>query len=273
MIESPPRIHPTAIVSSDAVLAADVEVGPYAIIEGPVVLGAGCIVRGHAQILGRVVMGERNDIGPGCVIGDRPQHRAYAGEETGVVIGRDNVFREHVTVHRGMPNARVDTIIGDGNLFMVGSHVAHDCTVGHFCNFANAAVIGGHVRVGDGVFLSGHSAVHQNCRIGRLAMVGGVSVATQDVPPFWIIRNTNVVVGVNVIGMRRAGIAPAAIAAVREAFKIIYFDQMLVRDAAKAMESRFSHIPAVMEIVEFIRDSKRGVPGAHRYRAEEMAAA
>jgi UDP-N-acetylglucosamine acyltransferase len=266
-------IHPTAIISPTACLSADVRVGPYAVIDGPSTIGPGCVIRAHAHIHAHVTLGASNDIGSGCVIGDRPQHRGYAGELTGVIVGARNIFREHVTIHRGMPNAKVNTVIGDDNYFMAGSHVAHDCVVGNQCNFANAAVIGGHVIVGDGVFLSGHAAVHQNCRVGRLALISGVSAASQDVPPFWMIRAVNVVVGVNLVGMRRAGISPAEIAAVREAFAWIYRERLPVRDAVTRMQARMDHIPAVREIIDFITASKRGVPGAHQFRSEERAAA
>ncbi|CAN5206426.1 acyl-ACP--UDP-N-acetylglucosamine O-acyltransferase [soil metagenome] len=268
-----PLIHATAVIGPDAILTPDVTVGPFAVIDGPVTLGAGCKVGPHAHILGRVTFGIKNDIGSGTVIGGPPQHRAYNNEDTGVVIGDNNVFREHVTIHRGMPNAKVMTCIGSNNYFMAGSHVAHDCTVGNNCNFANAALIAGHVTVDDGVFLSGNTAVHQNCHIGRLALLSGVSAATQDIPPFWMVQARNMVVGINVIGMRRAGIPAVEIAAVRAAFKLLYTERLPIREATLRMEAKYNHIPAVMEIVAFIRTSKRGVPGAHQFRGEDRAAA
>lgn len=265
-----PLIHPTAIISPDARLAADVQVGPFAIIDGSVELGPGCVVRAHAQLVGRVVAGPGNDFGSGCVIGTRPQHLAFTGAETAVRIGEGNTFREHVTVHRAMPvpAGSGETVIGSHNLFMVGSHVAHDCVVGDHCIFVNHAVIGGHVVVGDRALLSGNSAVHQHCRVGRLALLSGISGATQDVPPFWIIRDFNVVCGINVIGMRRAGMAAADVQAVKAAFKLIYLDKPPITAAVEAMDGQFGHVEAVREVAAFIRASKRGIPGAHLYRGD-----
>lgn len=269
----PAEIHPTAIVSPEAVLADSVRVGAYCVIDGPAIVGPGTILRPFAQITGRVTIGEGNDIGSGSVIGDRPQHRGYNGEDTGVEIGHDNILRENVTIHRGMPNGRVTTRIGNHNYLMAGSHVGHDCLVGDHCNFANNAMLGGHAIIGDRVFLSGSAAVHQNCRIGKLALVSGLSAATQDIPPFWIIRDFNRVMGINVVGMRRGGIPAAEIQAVRAAFKLIYQDHLQIREAVSRMEAQYGHAAAVMDVVEFIRSSKRGIPGAHQFLLENDAVA
>jgi UDP-N-acetylglucosamine acyltransferase len=267
-----PQVHPTAIVSPDAHLAADVQIGPYCIVDGPAVLGPGTILRAAAQIIGRVTLGENNDIGRGVILGERPQHRGYSGEETTVQIGHDNIFREYVTVHRGMPNALGATLIGSHNYFMAASHIAHDCTVGDHCTFANSAVIAGHVQVHDRVFLSGNSAVHQNCRVGALALISGMSGASQDIPPYWIIREINRPMGVNIVGMRRAGIPAAEIQAVRACFKMIYLEKRAISDAVNEMDARYSHFKAVNDLVSFIRQSKRGVPGAHQYASAAEAA-
>ena len=270
-----PLIHPTAIISPDAALAADVRVGPFAVIDGPVTLGPGCVVRPHAQLVGRVTAGGGNDFGAGAVIGDRPQHTGYRGEETAVRIGDGNTFREHVTVHRAMPAGlgAGETVIGSHNMFMAGAHVAHDCVVGDHCILVNHAVVGGHAVIGDRALLSGNSAVHQHCRVGRIALLSGISGATQDVPPFWIIRDFNMVCGVNVIGMRRAGMAAAEIQAVRAAFKLIYLEKMSITAAVERMERQFAGSAAVLEVAAFIRASKRGVPGAHLYRGEVIGEA
>jgi UDP-N-acetylglucosamine acyltransferase len=204
------------------------------------------------------------------VIGDRPQHFGYKGEDTAVRIGEGNTFREHVTVHRAMPPGAGsgETVIGNHNLFMVGAHVAHDCVVGDHCLFVNHAVIGGHVVVGDRALLSGNSAVHQHCRVGRLALISGISGATVDVPPFWIIRDFNMACGVNVVGMRRAGMAAGDIQAVRAAFKLIYLDKLPITAAVERMEKQLGDSAAVREVAGFIRASKRGISGPHLYRVE-----
>ncbi len=255
--ESPLR-HPTALIGPEVVLAPDVRVGAFAILDGAITLGAGCNVGPHGHLLGTIVAGADNAFHTGCVIGDTPQHSAYAGEPTRVEIGDGNVFREHVTVHRGMP-ATGTTTIGNKNFFMVGSHVAHDCRVGSGCFFANCAVIGGHVEVADGAFLSGNTAVHQFCRVGRLAMLSGTSAVSQDLPPFWIVQEVNVVHGVNVVGMRRAGIPNPEIQAVRRAFKLINRSGLTISAACAQLEAEDGAFPAVRELIAFIRSSKRGI--------------
>ena len=260
---SAPAKHPTAIIDPRAELAADVRVGPYAVIEGEVQIGAGTIVRPHAHLIGPLVIGEGNDFGSGCVIGDRPQHLGYDGTETQTVIGNHNTFREHVTIHRPMPGGR--TVVGDHNFLMASSHIAHDCIVGNHNIFANAAVLAGHVTVQDRVFLSAYVGIHQHCRVGELAMLSGHAASTLDVPPFWVMQRFNVVCGVNVVGMKRAGIPQPEIMAVRKAFKLIYIQHMGIREATEAMEQDLGHYPSIQKLVTFIRATKRGIGGPGRY--------
>jgi UDP-N-acetylglucosamine acyltransferase len=272
------RIHPSAVISSEARLEGDVQVGPFSVIEGPVVIGAGCKIHPHVHLMGPLTIGPNNDIGSGTVLGGAPQHLGYKGDPTNVEIGEGNIFREHVTVHRGMPVGTGPgtgvTRIGSRNLFMAGSHVAHDCVVGNECIFANAAVIGGHVVVGDRALLSGNSAVHQFCRVGRLGLLSGASASSKDIPPFWVMQEVNWVCGVNTIGMRRAGIPSIEIQAVRRSFAMIYKERLTIPAALARMESEYGHFAAVRELVEFIRSSRRGICGAHRYRQlDEEAAA
>ena len=266
-------IHPTAIISAQAELAADVRVGPFVVIEGEVTVGSGTIIRPHAHLLGSLTLGENNDIGPGVVLGGAPQHLGYKGEPTTILIGDCNIFREHSTVHRGMPVGAGPgtgiTRIGNRNFFMAGSHAAHDCVIGNDCLFANNAALGGHVEVGDRALISGNSAVHQFCRVGRLALLSGASATSKDMPPFWVMQDVNGVRGVNTIGMRRAGMMATEIQAVRKAFSFIYVDRLPIPAALMRMEAEFGHIPAVREIVEFIRTSKRGICGAHRFSDDE----
>ena len=250
--------HPTALIGPEVALAPDVRVGPFAILDGTITLGAGCVVGPGVHLLGTVVAGANNIFHTGCVIGDTPQHLAYAGEPTTVEIGDGNVFREYVTIHRGMP-ATGKTTIGNKNFLMAGSHVAHDGRVGNNCIFANGAVIGGHAEVGDGAFLSGNTAVHQFCRVGRLAMLSGTSAVSQDLPPFWIVQEINIVHGINVVGMRRAGIPNAEIQAVRRAFKLIIRGGTTIPAALAQIESDDGHLAAVRELIDFIRSSKRGI--------------
>lgn len=254
-----PLIHPTAIIGPDVRLAEDVRVGPYAILEGPVRVGTGSIIGPHAHLLGRLTLGRDNTIGTGCVLGAEPQHLGYKGEDTETIIGDGNTFREHVTVHRGMPGT-AGTIIGNDNLFMVNTHVAHDCRVGNQCAFANGAVIGGHSSVQDRALLSGNTCVHQFCRVGRMALLSGTSSISQDLPPFWISQGgVNIVHGVNIIGMRRAGIPTHEIQAVRRAFRTIHLQGLTISFAVARVEAESGDLPAVRELIDFIRSAKRGI--------------
>ncbi|HEY3787895.1 MAG TPA: acyl-ACP--UDP-N-acetylglucosamine O-acyltransferase [Urbifossiella sp.] len=274
--ESP--IHPTAIISPEAKLAPDVRVGAYAVIDGPVTLGSGCLVEAHARLMGPMAIGRDNTFGSSCVIGGAPQHTAYKGERTLIEIGDGNTFREHTTVHRAMPAGAGPgmgvTRIGNGNLFMVAAHVAHDCLVGNNCIFANSALLAGHVETGDRVFISGNSSVHQFCRIGRLAFLSGSSASSKDIPPFWVMQDVNRVCGVNVIGMRRAGVPTLEIQAVRRAFRFIYIERVTISAALMRMEAEMGSIPAVRELIDFIRSSKRGIcgPASFDENAQDAAA-
>lgn len=267
----PTVIHPSAVISTEAQLAPGVRVGPFVVIEGPVRIGPGTVIRPHAHLIGPLTLGANNDVGTGTVLGGAPQHLGYKGESTDLIIGDGNTFREYVTVHRGMPVGVGPgtglTRIGDRNFFMVGSHVAHDCRVGNECIFANSAIIGGHVEVGDRALLSGNSAVHQFCRVGRLALLSGASATSKDIPPFWVMQEVNWVCGVNTIGMRRAGIPSPEIQAVRRAFALIYKDRLPIPAALMRMEADLGHFAAIRELVAFIRSSKRGICGAHRFHS------
>jgi len=258
------RVHPTAIVSAEAELADDIVVGPFALIEGRVRLGAGCVVGPRVHLIGELDVGPGNRFHTGCVIGDAPQHLAYRGEPTRVVIGTGNTFREHATVHRAMPVGGCATVIGDRNLFMVNAHVAHDCVVGDDCILANGAVLGGHAELGDRVFLSGNTAVHQFCRVGTLAMIGGTSCVSQDLPPYWIAQGRiNELHGVNVVGMRRAAVPRDEISAVRQAYKLLNRSGRTIPDAVAEIDRLYGALPAIRTLVGFIRATKRGVCTGH----------
>lgn len=274
----PPPIHPTATVSAEATLAEGVRVGPYAVIDGPVTVGPGCVIRAHSHLIGPLTLGANNDVGSGAVLGGAPQHLGYKGERTDLQVGDGNIFREYVTVHRGLPVEVKPgtglTRIGDGNLFMVGSHVAHDCRIGNNVVFANYALLGGHVEVQDRALISGNAAVHQFCRVGRLALLSGVSATSTDIPPFWVIQGHNRVCAVNIVGMRRAGIPAAEIQAVRKAFRIIYLERLTLTLALARIEVELGQLAAVRELIDFIRSSKRGISGPGQFDpgADETAA-
>ncbi|HJZ91859.1 MAG TPA: acyl-ACP--UDP-N-acetylglucosamine O-acyltransferase [Gemmataceae bacterium] len=260
-VADPDRVHPTAIVSAEADLAAGVQVGPYAVIEGPVTLGLDCVVGPHAHLIGPLVMGRGNRVGTGTVIGSEPQHLAYEGQPTRTEIGDSNTFREFVTVHRG---SHVEgygvTRIGSFNYFMVNSHVAHDCKIANHCIFANGALLAGHCEIEDRVFLSGLTAVHQFARLGRLSLLNGQESASHDVPPFLVVKDRYTLLGVNIVGMRRAGIPTADISAVRMAFKILYRSGLMLKLGVERLEQELGGHPLVAEMLRFIQaKSRRGI--------------
>ncbi|WP_422926674.1 acyl-ACP--UDP-N-acetylglucosamine O-acyltransferase [Singulisphaera sp. PoT] len=252
-------VHPTAVVDPEAEIAPDVQIGPYAILEGAVRLGPGCVVESHACLTGPLCMGHDNFVGHGAVLGKSPQHRGYRGETTFLRIGDSNVFREHVTVHRGTLQGGGETRIGNNNMFMIGSHVGHDACVGDGCTLINGALVAGHVTLHDNCILSGHSAIQQRVRVGRLAMVGGLGSSTKDIPPFVLHQGYNSVTSLNIIGLRRAGFSQETIAALRESFRIFYKEGRTKSSALERIEADFSAIPEVLEFVNFIRESTLGI--------------
>ena len=257
-IQQSTRIHPTAVVAPEADLADDVQVGPHVVIEGNVRVGPSCVLRAGVHLVGPLVMGAHNEVFSYAVLGGQPQHLKYQGEPTRLEIGDRNIFREHVTVHRGTTQSWA-TRIGNNNYLMANSHVAHDCTIGNNCILANGALLGGHCTLEDNVYLSGNCAVHQFVRVGRLALLSGVSATTKDIPPFIIQQNINRIVGVNVVGMRRAGIPTTHTDAVRRAFHILYREERLVHDALEHIDHELGAVAEVAEMVAFIRASARGI--------------
>jgi UDP-N-acetylglucosamine acyltransferase len=265
-------VHPTAVVAPEADLAFDVQIGAYAIIEGPVRIGPGTIIESHVCLCGPMELGRENFVGHGAVLGKSPQHKGYRGEATTLRIGDGNVFREHVTVHRGTVAGGGETRIGDRNVFMIGAHLGHDGQVGNDCTLVNGALVGGHVELSDGCILSGHSAVQQRVRVGRLAMLGGLGSVTKDVPPFVIQQGYNCVSGLNLVGLRRAGLAAESIAALRDAFRILYKEGRTLTGALELIGADLGHVAEVTEFIEFIRSSKIGISPARdpgRTRREE----
>lgn len=252
-------VHPSAVIDSEAEIAPDVRIGPYAIIEGPVRIGPGCEIEAHACLSGPLTMGRDNLVSHGAVLGKSPQHKSYRGEPTFLRVGNGNTFREHVTIHRGTAQGGGETRIGNQNLFMIGSHVGHDCRVGDGCTLVNGALVAGHVTLDDGCILSGHSAVQQRVRMGRLAMLSGLGSTTKDVPPFVLQQGYNCVTGLNVVGLRRAGFTNATISALREAFRVLYKEGRNQRSALDRVTADLGHVPEVQEFVAFVRQSTLGI--------------
>lgn len=217
-----PLIHPTALVDPRAVLAADVRVGAYACIEGPVQLAAGCVIEAHAILTGDVQIAADTTVGHGAVVGGKPQDRAFdPATQSGVRIGARCIIREHCTIHRGTAPGSV-TVVGDDCFLMAGAHLGHNARVDDHVVLANNVLLAGHVHVGERAFAGGGSVFHQFVRVGRLAMMQGNGIFTQDVPPFVMAAGLNTVHGLNVVGLRRAGIAAAERAEIKVAFKLLF---------------------------------------------------
>ncbi len=266
------RIHPSAVVGPQVELGAGVEVGPFCFLDGRVRLGAGSRLISHVTILGDTELGEGNVLHPNVVIGDEPQDLAYSGGPRLVRIGSGNVFREGTTIHRASEHGR-ETVIGDGNFFMQNSHAAHDCRVGNQTIIAGGALLAGWVEVGDRAIVSGNCVVHQFTRIGRLAMLRGLSRASRDVPPFCIMDLTHTLRGINVVGLRRAGFKTARIRALKDAFAVLFGQRQNLKLALERLLSEGPATAEVLEMVEFIRSSKRGVAfGPRRRGADEDSA-
>jgi UDP-N-acetylglucosamine acyltransferase len=256
-------IHPTAVVDPAAEIGSDVEIGPYVVIQGPVRVGRGSVLHAHATVLGDTTLGEENVIHPGAVLGAPPQDLKYAGEPTRLVVGDRNRFREHVTAHPGTGAGGGLTLIGSDNLFMVGSHVAHDCRIGDRVILANHVLLAGHVVVKDRAILNGASACHHFTTIGRLAYVGGLTRITQDVHPFTVVEGHPARVrACNTVGMERAGFDPAAVARVRAAvYAILVSDKTSAAEACVRLEAEHPDEPLVAELIASVRASQAGRQG------------
>lgn len=217
------KIHPTAIVSATAQIGDNVEIGPYSIIGDDVKIGEGTKIMSHVVIEGDTTIGKNNVIFPFAVIGTAPQDLKFKGEKAKLVIGDNNKIREHVTIHLGTQDGAMVTTVGSNCLFMVGAHIAHDCIVGNNVILANNATLAGHVEVGDYVVIGGLSAVHQFARIGKGAMIGGMSGVENDVIPNGLVMGERAsLAGLNIVGMKRRGIAREDIHALRNFFKQVF---------------------------------------------------
>ncbi len=256
-------IHPTAVIDKEAELDSTVQVGPYAVIEKGVRIGAETRVMPHAVVSGPTTIGERNIIGSFAIVGGAPQDLSYNGEPTELIIGNDNQIREYASIHRGTPHGHGKTVIGNYNLLMAYTHVAHDCRLGDHVIMANVATLAGHVEVGSRASIGGLVAVHQFCRIGCFSYIGGVSGISLDVPPYVIIagtRNRTRISGINKIGLKRNGFSRDTIGKLENAFRIIFRSpNLLIKDALELAKQEITDCAEVDCLVKFFEDSKRGV--------------
>jgi len=253
-------IDPRAAIDPGARIGKDVSIGPFAIIGPDVEIGDGCWIGPHVVLSGWTRIGRNNRIYQFCSIGEAPQHLGYKGERTEVVIGDDNVLREYCTVNRGTVGGGGVTRIGNTNFIMAYCHVAHDCSVGHNTVFANCSSLAGHVQIGDYCILGGFTLVHQFCRVGAHCITGIGSVTFKDIPPYLMVAgNTAEPHGLNIKGLSRRGFTPDTIAALRRAYKLLYRSQLRLTEALEQLSPLAAEFPEVAHLVEFIRQSERGI--------------
>ena len=252
-------IHPSAIIHPKAKLSADCHVGPYCVIGEHVELGHGCKLHSHVIVDGHTKLGSKNEIFPFASIGLKTQDLKWKGGTTRTEIGDGNTFREYVTVHSAT-NDGDSTRIGSHNNLLAYSHVAHDCQIGSNVVMSNGSTLAGHVIVHDHAILGGLTGVHQFCRIGRMAMLGGYSKVVQDIPPFMIADgNPAATRTVNKVGLTRNGVSEETQAALRQAYKIIFREGLTVAKAIETMEKDLQQVLEVKELIEFVRTSERGL--------------
>jgi len=238
------NIHPLAIVSPHATLGQGTTVGPFCIVESDVVIGDHCTLAARAIIKSGTTLGTHNTIHEGAVLGGFPQHVRMPEKLGRLVIGSHNTIRENVTVHRALHEG-TQTTIGDHNLIMVGAHVAHDCALASNLILANNCLLGGFVTVGDRAFVSGAVGVHQFCRIGSLAMVGGCARVVQDIPPFMMVDgHSGLIVGLNMVGLRRNGYSAEDVAQLKAAYRTIFRSGLRFNEMVAALETEYASGPA-----------------------------
>lgn len=256
------RIHPTAIVEAGAELADDVRVGPYSVVGARLRIGPGTTVGAHVVLTGATTIGAGNRIYHHCSIGEVPQDKKYAGEDTRLEIGDGNTIREFCTLNVGTVQGQGVTRIGDDNWIMAYVHVAHDCVVGDHTIMANATQLAGHVEIGDWAILGGITGVHQHCRVGAHAMTGVATKLVQDVPPFVMAEgNPSAARGLNVEGMRRRGFAPAEQDAIRLAYRVLYRDGLLIDEARARLAELAAETgsQALRTFADFVMKPGRGL--------------
>ncbi len=254
-------IHPTAIIDPKAQIAEGVEIGPYSIIEKDVFIGRGTKIGPH------VVIREGTEIGKGCQvsqfasIGEAPQSVGYKGEKTFLQIGDHNIIREFVTLHRGTVKGGGKTVIGNENFIMAYSHVAHDCQIGNQVVMANGATLAGHILIEDFAIIGGLTAIHQFCRVGTYAIIGGVSGVLMDIPPYTKAQGDRAkLFGLNTVGLKRANFSEETLKALKKAYRIIFRSGLTLEKAMKQVgEDEISQTPEVQHFLQFIQGSKRGI--------------
>lgn len=255
------KIHKTAVIDPSAQLGHDVLVGAYSAIGPKVVVGDGCRIGNHCVLDGKTTIGKNCQIFTGAIVGSCPQDKKYSEtDDVELIVGDNNVIREYVTMNTGTIDGGRKTVVGDGNLFMANTHVAHDCLVGNNCILANVGTIAGHVTLEDGAILGGLSAVHQFVRLGRLSIVGGCSKVVQDIPPYSMCDGHPAkVYKLNTIGLQRAKVPVASVASLKTAFKILFHSGLTKTHAIEQIIRDVPPCPELDHLIFFAKTSKRGL--------------
>jgi len=254
------QVHPTAVVHPDAQLHETVEVGALAVIGPKVRIGEGTRIGPHVVIEGRTTLGARNRVFQFSSLGAEPQDLKYGGEDTQLIIGDENQIREFTTLHIGTVGGGGATRVGNRNLFMANSHVAHDCVVGNGCILANSAALGGHVQVEDHVILSGLTAVHQFTRLGRHAFIAGGAMVVMDVPPYCMAQGDRAeLAGLNTVGLERHGFGEERISRIKEAYRILFRSKLGMAEALAKLKAELGGHPEIDHFIDFVSQSKRGL--------------
>lgn len=250
-------IHKTAIISKKAKIDSSAEIGPGVIIEEDVLIHPGVTIMANAFICKGTEIGEETTVHMGAVIGNAPQDYAYKEEKTFTKIGKRNIIREYATIHRGTKEG-TSTVIGDKNFLMVQAHLGHNCVIEDDVVIANSALLGGYVKVETGAFISGNVVLHQFCRVGRYAMIGGFTGVNQDVPPYMLVRGPSTIRGVNLVGIRRLGMSKEAIKEIKAAYTLLFHSDLGQEEALEKIRGSF-HSQEIQYLVSFIEQSKRGI--------------
>jgi UDP-N-acetylglucosamine acyltransferase len=254
-------IHPTAIIDSKAEISEGVEIGPYSVIEKNVLIGEGTKIGPHVVIREGTYIGKQCQISQFASIGEAPQSVGYKGEKTSLQIGDHNIIREFVTLHRGTIKGGGKTVIGNENFLMAYSHVAHDCQIGNQVVMANGATLAGHILIEDFAIIGGLSAIHQFCRVGTYAIIGGITGVLLDIPPYTKAQGDRAkLFGLNTIGLKRANFSEETLNALKKAYRIIFRSSLTLEKAMKrVVEDEISQTPEVQHFLQFIQCSKRGI--------------
>jgi len=255
-----PEVHPTAVVAASARIAPGAYVGPHCVIEAGVEIGEGTRLLSQVVVHEGTVLGPGNVVSPMAVLGGAPQDLKYGGEPTRLVVGARNRIRECVTMNRGTWGGGGVTTVGDENLVMAYSHIAHDCRVGNSTILGNAATLAGHVEIDDEAYVGAFSGIHQFTRVAKHAFIGGYSVVTQDALP-WVLTvgNRATTHGINLVGLKRKGYSDETIEAIKQCYMTLFRSKLLLKDAILKVEAEFGRFEEVRYFLEFVRTSKRGV--------------